>query len=1114
MKEKFSSGGLIWIRLLKMFLTVKYLCFLLLLSMSVSAATYSQDIKLSLSIEDVYLTDIFSMIREKSDLSFVYNVDELRDIRVKSVKVTEASIQDVLSLALKGTGYVYEFEDNVVVIHPKTSEQIKKTLTVNGFIYDENKEPMPGVTVIFVGAHLGTRTNDKGYFSFDLPVEQGQLQFSFIGYKTVKYNFSPKIKSFKITMEQDLQEVEEVVVTGMFNKAKESFTGAATLITKEELMEFKSNNLLSTLSNIDPSFNIISNNEYGSDPNKLPEINIRGTTSIPSNLEDLKAGERANLNTPLFILDEFEISLERMMDLDPDEIQSVTILKDASSTAIYGSRGSNGVVVLTSVKPKGGKLRATVGSSLNLEIPDLSSYNLTNAREKLEIERVAGLYNGKTLNDEITLRNLYSQKLVAIAEGVDTYWLSKPLQTGVATSARLNLSGGDKFFTYRLSTSYNGNTAVMKGSYRNNFNGSLSIIYSKNKLTFSNSVSVGVTSAANSQYGNFSEYARMNPYWEIYDEHGEMVKFFGSDTDKVTGKVNNPLYAAQIETKDETTYTFITNNTNVNWKPIKEVNVQFTAGVSQQISELNRFKPATHVDYEGEDDPRKKGRYDFGYTKSQRWSTSLRGKFAKVYHDKHSVFAGVDVNMAENMAENYQVGVLGFTHERLNFISMGSQYTGNAPSGRESTGRRMGLTTNVSYSYDHMIYFDGSYRIDGASSFGKHGRFKPYYSVGLGWTASRMKFFRDNLSDISTLRFRYSYGVTGSLQFTSPYEAMTVYEYEIGSRYDGFLGATIKGYGNEDLSWQYTYSHNLGMDFSMFKGKFSLGLNVYRRLTEGMTTSMNLPLSHGYETYTENKGDIENKGIDMNVVVKLINRKDFNWSVRGGFARNTNKILKLSEAMKAMSTQAEENGKDDPNYLYREGESMDALYAVPSLGIDPNTGKEVFVDQRGQPTYTWQGSHRMSFGVRQPKLNGRFASSIRYKGFTATASFGVRLGGQIYNSTLISKVESANIKYNVDKRVFTDRWQKPGDLAKFRALDLTSGVRQSSRFVQDESTLEFKSLNIGYNFPRKLTKRLNLAAVNFTVQMSDLFYVSTVKRERGTSYPFSFKPRFSLSITL
>ena len=1062
-----------------------------------------------INLKDVSLKQIIWTIEQQSKFVFMYSKQDLDKYQNLSVDIKSDDVESALKTALKDTELTYVVQDNVIVLKPQT-KKIEK-VTIGGIVKDKKGIPLPGVTVVLKGTTVGVVTNEKGAFILTVSkMPEMSLVFSFVGMKTKVVPYTGK-KNIIVIMEEDIEEMEEVVVTGIFNKAKESFTGAATLITKNELKQFKSNNLLRTLNNIDPSFNVLQNNEFGSDPNKLPEINIRGTTSIPSDIQSLQEGERANLNTPLFIMDGFEITLERMMDLDPEEIESITILKDASSTAIYGSRGSNGVVVLTSVKPEAGKLRVQVAGGINLEISDLSSYKLLNAKEKLEIEQIAGFYNSKNPENYIKLQNLYNEKLRAVLEGVDTYWLDKPLRTGVGQNYRLSLSGGDAAFRYSLSASYNKTAAVMKGSYRDNFNGTFTVNYFKDKISFANSISIGLNKSANSPYGDFQQYVKMNPYWEIYDEDGEMISEYG-ENDKVTGKIENPLYIAQLNSKNDSKYTSIRNSTNIEWRPIKAFKLGFRFGISQQFSESDIFQSPLHPQFKF-NDVNKKGMYNYSNNKNNSWNVALNLSYAKVIN-QHSLFAGVDFSLQENKSVSYGMSVTGFTHDKFDFISMGSKYSGDVPSGNESKSHSLGAMTNLSYNYKSMIFLDASLRLDGASAFGENGRFKPYYSLGAGWTISRLQFFQDYCPWLSTWRVRYNYGVSGSLQFSSPYEAMTVYEYDLKHRYDGMLGTTIVGYGNPDLSWQYTYSHNVGMDMSFFENRISLSANYYRKKTEGLSSSMSLPLSHGYSSYKENQGDIENTGIDANISVRILQRDQFSWSARAAIAHNRNKILKLSKAMKEMSANAEKHGLTDPNYLYREGESMDALYVVPSLGIDPNTGREIYIDKRGNPTYTWQPDNRKSYGVRQPKVNMNFSTSVRYKGLNVTASFSARMGGKIYNSTLVSKVEQADLRYNVDERVFSQRWQKPGDHAKFQALNPeVRSSNQSSRFVQSERTFQFASLNVNYNFGEKILDMFHLKGGSFSVSMNDLLYLSTVKRERGTQYPYSYKPRFTLSLT-
>jgi len=288
-------------------------------------------------------------------------------------------------------------------------------------------------------------TNAKGEFDFDLPKRDSlRLIFSFVGFQRQEIQVKNDMKPLTIILKEDVQKVDEVVITGIFNKPKESFTGAVTAITKEELKANYSRNLIQTLSNLDPSFRIIQNNEQGSNPNALPEIQLRGASTF-SNVADLQNASRAELNTPLFIMDGFEVSLERVMDLNDNEVENITILKDASATALYGSRGANGVIVITTIRPEAGKLQVSYDGTIKIQAPDLSSYDyLATAREKFDLEEAYGIYN--SVNGQI----YYDQVKAALDRGVNFDWLNIPVRTGVGQRHRLNFMGGSDEWRFRF----------------------------------------------------------------------------------------------------------------------------------------------------------------------------------------------------------------------------------------------------------------------------------------------------------------------------------------------------------------------------------------------------------------------------------------------------------------------------------------------------------------------------------------------------------------------------------------------------------------------------------------------------------------------------------------
>ena len=365
-----------------------------------SSAQNNQSPRVNLDVKNASLIEIIEELRVQTRYNFLFNSDELRSFSGISVRLNSVSLKQALDSLLIGrkTGLTYTLEDKTVVIRKEIIKKQQKALTLKGVVVDKQKEPLPGVTIKVEGTSLGTATDIDGAFALNLPLQSGMLEVSFVGFKSSRIPFSEEKNTFDIVLEEEVENLDEVVVTGVFTKAKESYTGAVTTITAQELKRVGNRNILSSIQNIDPSFNIVDNPTMGSDPNRLPDITMRGNSSMTSNVKDLQSESQntQSANMPLFIMDGFEITLERMIDLDDNQVESITLLKDASATAMYGTRGANGVVVITTKQPEAGKLQLTYKGALAIEAPDLTSYNLLNAKEKLEYEKAAGLYTYTT----------------------------------------------------------------------------------------------------------------------------------------------------------------------------------------------------------------------------------------------------------------------------------------------------------------------------------------------------------------------------------------------------------------------------------------------------------------------------------------------------------------------------------------------------------------------------------------------------------------------------------------------------------------------------------------------------------------------------------------------
>ena len=1050
---------------------------------------------------------------------FIYKSEDVQSIQHINVDVRQTMVRDVLEKCLENTGLSFLFKENVIIIQKKTTDQEKKENRITGKVTDEKKEPLPGVTVIIKGTKLGTVTDVDGKYTLTVPVGNNALVFSMIGMKQ-KEEVIGKRTRIDVVMEEEISELEDVVVTGYYTQAKNSFTGAARTITAEELQMGGNQNILTALQNVDPSFMKIDNNLAGSNPNVVPEFQIRGAGSI-SGIESEYEG---NPNTPVFIVDGFETTAEKVYDMDPYRVASITLLKDAAATAIYGSRASNGVVVITTNAPANGKMQVSYNVDASFYIADLSDYNVCNAVEKLEIEKLAGMYTSKAVNQQLTLNKWYNEKLANIERGYDTYWLDKPLDAvAVANKHSLRLDGGNENIRYGIDLGYSNTPGVMKESGRRRLALGMELQYIYKDLTFRNNLTYSNVKATNSPYGSFSTYAKRNPYVRYKDDDGNYIykvdKYIPIGGGGLGKDYYNPLYNTTLNTTDEEKYNDVTNNFGVDWSIMDGLRLKGSFSFTHQNTYKDIFKPAKHTDFAayGDDDFDRRGSY-VG-TRGEKYSYDASLVMTYFYQlNKHVINANLGWNLQESVTREFTVKTEGFPNENLDYISFATQYEkAGSPSGDEYTSRLVGFLGNLNYSYDERYLLDLSFREDASSRFGSDKRWAPFWSVGLGWNLHNEGFLK-NVAFINRLKIRGSYGLTGSQNY-NPYQAMTTYKYLTGERYHHTVGAEVMALGNEKLGWQRTLQQNYGLDLDLWGERINFTGNYYIKLSKDVLTSVTLPPSLGFSSYMDNLGEVKNYGYELSLRVALLKNpsKQLYWSVNVTALHNKNKLLKISNALRAYNDDQDEDTmsgskskeSNRPKVRYIEGKSMNSIWVNQSLGVDPATGYELFQAVNGDIVTTWSTDNYVIGGCKDSDMEGTFGTNLAWKGFQLNAIFRYNYGGQIYNQTLVDKVQDADLRENVDRRVFEDRWQKPGDKVMFTRLiggataNVTSVTKPTSRFVEDNNWLELSTLNVSYEFKMPWMKKIGLKRLKALFYMNDVFRVSTVKQERGIDYPFA-----------
>ena len=608
----------------------------------------------------------------------------------------------------------------------------------------------------------------------------------------------------------------------------------------------------------------------------------------------------------------------------------------------------------------------------------------------------------------------------------------------------------------------------------------------------------------------------MNPYWKPRDENGQYIERFWYEPSNKW--VSNPLWDSQFDSYDYNIDEVFSDQFSVEWHPFEGFIVRGQVGFSKTFSSHDIYKSPNSSEFNSTTNLSERGSYDYTTGQSTSIDGNLTISYAKTFAEDHQVYVGLDISAAQSDDYSYRFLMRGY-NDRFNFLPNGKGYEENGkPSGSESTTRRVGYTLNTNYTYKNRYYADFSFRMDGSSQFGSNKKFAPFWSGGVGWNIHNEEFLKD-LEVFDNLRLRLSYGLTGSQQFES-YQALTAYEYDVNDRYLLSTPAFLKGYGNVNLKWQRTSMVNVGFEFSMFDRRLTGSIDYYRNVTSDLLSPRVIPASTGFTTFTDNVGKVENTGLELMLSGYPIRTESgFSWMLSGKMARNKNKILELSPEIKRQTEEYQKNNAEMASLMY-EGGSMTDIYAVKSLGIDPSTGQELFLDKDGNITYDWNANAKVLVGNTEPKFRGNLSSNFRYKGFSLNFSFGFHFGGQQYNTTLLNRVEitRSELSKNVDRRVMEDRWYYPGQVTFYKSFyDLDGNpagkTKASSRFVQDDNMFSLQGISASYQFTGDwLRKHLGMSSLECLINASDIFYVSTIKRERGLNYPFSRRCSFSLKM--
>lgn len=1007
---------------------------------------------------------------------------------------------------------------------------------VSGHVTDASGEPLIGVNVSCRPYQGGTVTDIDGNYVLAVPEGCHIISFSYVGMEPRSVDIGSVLDStlvVDIEMHESQTVLQEVVVTGMFKRPAASFTGSSVAYTVEKLEEGGNQNVLNSLKNIDPSIKVDNVLASGSNPNVMPDMQIRGSSSI-----NLSGDYKGNVNQPLVILDGFEVTMERLYDIDMARVESVTLLKDAAAKAIYGSKAGNGVIVVETRAPKGGRLRIYYTGTIDIETPVLGDYNLMDARAKLNFEVSRGMYDkANTLSQLQAQHDLLKARRDNIASGVDTDWLSLATRTGVGTKQNISLEGGSGRWRFLGGLTYSSNRGVMKGSGRQTVGGNAAVTWN-GPVRIRYMVDFSHLTAEDSPYGAFSQFLIPNAYLKPYGPDGAPTRVLcAGDGGR---PVYNPLYNGSLSTSYREKQWSLRNNLSVDYAIGRYFTLLCNFSYTYQKGTDHQFLPYGHTDLEIPDQQGryfKSGRLD----RSTFHSSSLQGRAAVNFSltDGPSIwFANVSANLQSDHLRRHRYSTVNALLGDVTLTDLGQAraYLEERPyEGDDDHVREIGFVAAGGYSYDNRYLLDVSLRESGSSIFGRDNRWGTFWSVGAGWNIHNEAWMRD-ATWLKTFKLRGSTGYMGSQTF-NPYSSRSRYIY-YDYTYGGHYGATLSGLPNDGLGWQKVHDTDLGVDLGVTDW-LNLKFDYYWQRTDDMLLDVNLAPSTGFISHKVNLGQIDNHGYEF-----MLSLSPWRDSANDGWAtlsvsgmHNSGKVSKTGQMLdtynktqnRAKTTplsitdrdatrsdfDADRLVKTTPSMLYYDGCSTTAIWGVPSLGVDPLTGRRVYVNREGRITYDWLPEDQVVIGDRAPKLSGNIVLSGGFKGFSAGVNLGYSLGGDIYNITLVNKVENVTGYDNLDRRI-ADSWQKPGDISPYRALNITDSEHMqytlpNSAFVQRNNELSVTALSVGYEFGRlRGVRRLGFDRLKLSFYVTDLCRWSTVHVERGTDYPYA--RTFSVSV--
>lgn len=1087
--------------------------FLLCGALSVSARTYSQ--RVTCHASEVKLDKIFSVIEEQTGYYVVYNATVIQRMPLVSVRASNLPLPEFLNEVLRDLPLQYSIEGKTISVRTRavTAESqpvaapAVQTLPINvrGRVVSEKGEPLAGATVMVKGTKRSTVTGTDGVFV--LEAEAGQtLVVSYVGYESAGYKITPEDagasgRQLNIPLKQAVTELDESVVVAYGKTTQRANTGAVTVVKGEQIATLPNRSFDKSLQGLVPGLAVTSGNgQPGSAPGNFVlrgiasggAVNTGQTVRNPLIVIDgIPVSQDPTMN-PFFISQNSSAVSNPMAQLNPSDIESISVLKDASAIALYGSKASNGVILVTTKKGKQGKTSFNFRHQSDFSSPLEGKLRMLNQKEYLELLFEAYRNSFPGITDADILADLRSSPspigpkfptIVNTPGDTSFYpqdnWYDKLVsKTAYTMTNELSISGGNERSLFYLNMEYLKQDGVVKNTGYDRK--SLRFNYENRPAKWLKFGINQMLSYNQQDYGadvNIFAMQAISPLNPIYGGGGKYIYNYswGLDMGSLTP---NPIAASELNINSNTTYRSL-SKLYAELKLLQNLSFTSTLGVDYLHND-HKLKVHPLLATEGTLDYHGKLTEESFQTSGIITNNVLQ--FDQTINKDHSIHVLLGQEAQINVSKNsFILGYSFANNPSLDHIAGIPVQTAGTITGKQTLLSYFG---QVNYSFLNRYFLSGSARTDGASNFGDKQKFGTFWSIGGGWVVSDEPFLRILKRHINFIKLRGSFGPAGnSAAIVNSYR----YDY-LGSMVQ-YLGGTAvapstsRTPGNPAIQWENTFAWNAGLDLKLLNNRISMAADIYKRKTHKLiATNVPLALTTGFQTITTNVGDVSNSGIELSVSADVIKNASFSWRLSANWSRNKNTFVKSYIPRNATSY-----------FLTNEvGKEYNSFYLPVWAGVNPANGRPTWIDSTGKPTEDYNMAPRQIAGKPQPDGFGSIINSFGWKGIELALSIYYSYGSQVYTYGVIQN-DGLNPYINQSTAAL-DRWQKPGDIASnprrliqgMAAGVQDMGYQPSTRYLADGDYVRLSNVSIGYSFSSKTLQHLHLSGLRIFVQGHNL----------------------------